>query len=411
LDVAGNIGRIYGYDGVETTGSIAAEGDITFLFVTGGSIDGAVTAGDGIHGGEGHIHRLYGVDGVTGDITAGDGFHYLQSGGDVSGDVEVTGNLNHLRIYRGGNLSGDVSVSENVRTLYVLGGRITDSTAGDPAIDVGGNVSYLRAQGTDPDSAVISGQIDVEGRLHFYHATGGTWSTGSLEAGEIGSAHHLTNGGLQIPFTTTATAGTDGDLAYMRVSKGPIAADINAPQGHVGRIFGFGGITGDITAGDGLRYLYSGDDANGDVDVTGTLNQLRVRGGRLSSSIEVSGGDLRKVHVSNGSGPALDGSQINVQGDVGSLTTLGDVSSNSSVIAGGRINSVYARGDFVDSSIEGNTLGRIRVSGDIQDTGGADERILATDEDSSFLVRDRDQVARIDKDEDAVFGGITARVE
>ena len=140
------------------------------------------------------------------------------------------------------------------------------------------------------------------------------------------------------------------------------------------------------------------------------MGWVRSRG-MLSGDLTVNGGALNVVNVSGAGGLGLSGSHIRVNnGRLNTIAISGDVENDSLIEVGDRLGSMFVRGDLTDSSVEANSLGRVRVTGQISDPDGNDS-ISALDANSGFSVGDTDTTRRVNQTNNHVdFDGLDAHV-
>jgi len=370
LWVAGDAGRLRVTPDV--TGEIVIDGDLARLDSRGELVANVSVGGDLAYlkavnkGGTaitgdidvaGHVGKLYTVGDVAGNVSAGDGLGRMQVASDLLGDLTVEGDLGRLTVK--GDVRGTVTTlasateAGDVGKIEVKGGRIVDSDGdpGTPAINVAGDVARFKVSGyRGGEPNVIVGDVAVRGLLKNFYVTGGDFD-GALTAGAMDKVVYNTTNGVISDIRTVTRDGQDGHLASLKV-RGGIAGRVKA-LGWIGSIDSRGDVTGQIIARQGL-------------------DSLSIRS-TLSGTVEVTHGDLGRVTVKNKGGVAIDGASINVaRGGLGRLALAGDVLNADISVLSGDLGDVNVRGDFTQSSIQAQTLSRVRVSGHVSGTDGDD---------------------------------------
>jgi len=155
-----------------------------------------------------------------------------------------------------------------------------------------------------------------------------------------------------------------------------IAGDIDV-EGHVRRILSFGDVTGDISAGNGLRSLCVRSDLAGDVNVEGDVRSVTVRGnltGTLTTTPhDGQAGDLNRLLVRRGH--LADSGQISLSGGLNFVKVFnpGAAAIEGDVEAGGRIGRILSVGDVWGDVSAGDGLGLLHcrgmLTGDVDVTG------------------------------------------
>ena len=137
--------------------------------------------------------------------------------------------------------------------------------------------------------------------------------------------------------------------------------------------------TGNAEADSGLRSLYATGDLSANLDVTGTLRALSVRGSIQDSLVDVTSGSLNSVWTA---------------GDVNSsVFRLTDGLGNPT----GRLGSFFAQGDLSNTTIQAGELGKVLVRGQIWEdsTDGDQDEIHALS--GRFFAMDRSWRGWIDQ--------------
>ena len=360
-------------------GDIHAEGDLKVLQAIGGDIAGAVDVDGSLatamaveQGGEGGNVGLIDVEGdlrvlkaiggdIFGPVTVSGNATLIQAvGGDIAGGVDVDGSLatamaveqggeggsvgvidvgSDLRVLKavGGDIGGPVAVGGNATLIQAFGGDIKG------LLDVEGNLQTAMAV-TQSQGGGITGGVNVEGNAILLRAIGGDVTHPVEVGGSLGSLM-IHNGSL----TGELTAG--GDLKALKVVNGDILGSVNV-SGKLGAVTAIGSaaggnVEGVVHAGDGLRSLYATGDLSANLDVTGTLRALSVRGSIQDSLVDVKSGSLHSVWTAgdiNSSVFRLTDGLGNPQGDLGSFFAQGDLSNTT--IQAGELGKVLVRGQI-----------------------------------------------------------------
>ncbi len=391
-------------------------------------------------------------DGDTDDLTGIYTEGYLRSvtaRGDVKGDVVVDGDLNFLRVI-GGDLTGDVILTgSKIGKVFVKNGDIT----GD--IEAGGDIGRVTAIGGDITGSIVSEQGRISRVLAKAVYSGWSWTGGSIGGGSpdriisaadyVRSVQALRGDGI----STSISAGTwiglikslggdidltegrsieaggtiknilaidgdilgdgadvyinNGNLGRLRAIRGAIdsvyadvdgspstrtgrigsvkatgaggiADSIIEAEGRIGSLWSAGSISGEFTASDGLGRVYAKGDLNAVVNVTGNLGKVNVRGDVLSSSIDVTAGKFGSLSAGGG----VYDTEITVDGYFGGL---------------------YANGDLYNSTVHTQTLRRVVVVGRIwQESGGEIHAYTGR-----FFAKDYDERDTVDGSNDLWF--------
>jgi hypothetical protein len=236
--------------------------------------------------------------------------------GDFDADVDVTGSLRVQKAIHG-DVTGEIVVGGNLVVLQALHGSILDADGDGQSVNVGGNLNMLAAFGPRPGTGALEGSVVVGGALR-----------------------------------------------HLRAGRAGLSADVDV-AGTVGAVHSWGGVSGDVSAGHGMRWLTARGDLTGDVSVTaGNLGRIAVRGDVTGSTVDVSG----------------------------------------------RLGLVAARGDMDNATVDAGELGRVVVRGRISEDstdGDADEIHAAS---GRFFAADTTWAGVIDAGNDHFFDGVRAYV-
>jgi hypothetical protein len=373
-----DIGRLIIINGQLPAGrSVTVTGDLWYAKIR--NRGGVAVAGNVVVSGA--MGTFIAVGDVVTDLFAGEGIEEaLTVRGDLLADVYSGGRSGVVTIY--GDMIGNFRVENGgLAGFYVFGGQIQAANPALPVIHVDQFLSYLKVIEGDPATPAIDGDVLVGGRMSVFAVRNGSFQ-GTLDARDIDRAVYGTPDGLVQPLTVT------DDLGYLRVRFGPIAAPVSA-GGHVGDVYAYFGSTaaGTISAGKGFDYLRSGDSVSGAVTVVA--------------------GDLKEVAIYNLGGIALE-TVIDVQsGAIREFAARGTVQNSMLLAVNGFIGPVFVRGDFTDTSVLCLLLARVRVTGQVADTGGPSDTINATYSLDAFRIWDTDQFERISLDNNhRLFGGV-----
>jgi len=375
---ASDIGRLLVLGGQFIAGkTVLVTGDLGYAkFRNAG---GVAVAGNVIV--QGAAGEFYTSGDVVTDLSFADGFDVLTVRGLLTADVYSGGPSGTATIY--GDMIGNFRVANGgLYAFSAIGGQIQAANPASPVIEVDGKLSYLKVYGGNPLTPAIDGDVQVGGRMRLALVKHGSFA-GTLDAQHIERAVYATPDGLVQPLTVT------GDLDYLRVVFGPIAAAVSAANGRIGEVRAMQGSTvaGTIVAGTGFDYLYS---------------EATVRG-----SVTVLSGHFKKMVVSNSAGVAIATTILVQSGDFRKLVARGSVENSLLLAASGAFGPAVVTASFVDSSLIGRTLDEVRVKGQIVDNGGVADVIRAVDALDVFRIWDADQYERIDALNNHVdFGGV-----
>jgi len=306
-------------------------------------------------------------------IYSGDYVRTVIAKGDVDGNLVIDGDLTLLQVL-GGDLNGDVTLTgSNVGTVM--------------AIAMGG-------QG----GSINGGIMTPNGNVNTVMAIGGGIS-GSIQAstGSVGTVMAI-NGAITSPTIYGQTG-----VNLVQAITGGVASSITsgASLGTVMAINGDLDLTGgrSISAGSTINALMA---INGDILGDGvTSPDIYVGNGNLSSLMAIGGG-MQSVWVDvNGAGPS--------SGRLGSVSVGGSVS-NSRFEADGLLPSLFALGDFTNSSVQAGSLSVVYVRGTIsEDSSDGDEDEIHADTGSYFVI-DSTKFSQITPTAFDSFSGVTASV-
>ena len=374
---ANSIGRLVSYGDI---GGLKAENSINVAYAVGGDFTGDVVTTNG------NVNTLAAVEngghgGGFADVEVGGKLGVLRAVGGSVDDIDVTGDINAVAIVNG-DLTGSLTTrSSNLNVLRVDGGDIL----GDVSINGrAGNIVAVSANGT---GGAIHGDIDVQSDVNAVYAVGGSVK-GDVATGGMLNTLAVVNGDLQGSVTTGMVTG-QGTLKALRIKGGDLNGDVTV-NGQAGTIAaalqnGNGGdINGDIGATSGLSTIIASGDLRGDVTVdNGNLGRIDVRGRIRNSKMNV-GGQLSALTASKG----IQDAEIFVT----------DLASQ-----------IWSGGDFQNSIIDADQLGKVLVKGTI--SGTASHRIKAAR--GRFLARDGNTPAGrylIEMGSDHIFNGLRAYV-
>ena len=393
LDEDGETGDstgIYGASGItrvvargDAEGDVVAGGDVDLVYVLGGDVNGDVVL-TGSELGRVIARGQAGTGGsIGGDIAVPGGIQQVMAlNGDITGDIDADGDVSFIRSM--GNIEGDIHAGGDLRVLQAIGGDIAGT------VDVDGNLRTAMAYGKGGQGGSVSGLVDVDGDLHVLKAVNGGLSSGVVVDGnatliqavgghvsgpvEIGGNLNtlaVHNGSLQGPVTTGMKTGS-GDLKSLKVVNGDVRGSVQV-SGRFGSLMAVGQSSGgniqaNVEAGNGLGILYATADLTGDVNVTGDLARMTVRGDIVDSSVEVNAGSLTSLWAGGKADRAVFRADDTLQ-------------------------SVFVQGDLTNTTVGAGKLGRLRVRGRISEDasdGDKDEiwahaglfsgRFLAADE-------------------------------
>jgi len=369
------------------TGIVSADGDITAdsTIVAAGTIGQLTADADETASGiiaatvsttAGNITTINAGSNITGTITAFAQIGTITTDGELSGDITAgTGITGAVQIDDGitatGSLmatTGDIDGAITIDTGGVAGLIKADANDIDGAITItaGGLTGTIEA-GVDIDGAItitaggLSGTVkagtNVDGLVTV--TAGGLTGTVQASTGNIGGGITVTAGGIDAAATITAGADVDGNIT---ATTGDIAADITAATNIDGNIVatagaisgiitaqaGGGTITGDITAGSGnITSIVAG----------GTINGSTIRAEDDITSITAAGDLSATITASYND---IDGT-----GDIGTVTSSGEVTVTMAAINIGTVRSGGLAGEDIN--------GTITATGDIDliDAGNA----------------------------------------
>lgn len=361
----------------------AAAGHDLGTVVALGDIAGPVIAGRNV----GAVRALGGD--ITGGVTAGGNLNAAVAvtsggtGGAVTGDVSVGGDMGVL-VATNGDVSGNVNVSGNASSIRAVNGSISDGDSDGNTVSVGGNLAALIAFGPGGGDGDVEGLVDVGGSLNAVRAVGG--DIGALQVGtDLGVAVAVNRAGeggsigaVNVGRNAGAVRAVGGNLTDTVDVDGRLnaAVAVSASPG--------GNISGDLSAGGGLGAILATGDLTGDVSVSGGhLGRVTVRGNMSGSALEATD-RLAALFV----GGRLEDSVLRV----------GDVFGAAAVV-----------GDFHNSSIDADRLGRVVVRGQIAEDPADGEDVIRA-RNGRFFARDLDDVAMVAPGEDALFDGLRAFV-
>ena len=368
----------------------AIHGDITGTVDVGGRLNVALAIPRGQHEGGGipgditvgrYAHVIKALGGDVGNVTVEQGsLHVLMArDGDITGDVDVAGSLHVMQVH-GGDLQGDLTVNDDLHSLRVIekrgGGGSIEGT-----VDVGSNAHLISARGGN-----ISGNIDISGTLHLLRIHGGDLS-GSFEAANVNLIHVIggeVSGSIDVSNRLRRLVVTKG-----RGKSGGINLQ-NSEQIRAGNRIGLIKVRGGDIVGDG-------DASEPDILVRhGNLGKIQVVQGSLNNvSVKVtrdngSGGSLGSVRVVGGQAD-ITGSHLEADNVLGSVGVV--------------------HGDMVDTTIQANELGRVRVThGEIYDDDSDQDPDEIHANEGTFYIRDRHWEGRIYAGKQYDFGGVLAHV-
>jgi hypothetical protein len=430
--VGGDLTKLRATDGASIDTDINVEGRAGggsgYLYVDdqGGTWNGTVTAGS--------IGRLYNYsfDGVTKDIvTDTEGIDLLKvKEGTVSAAVNAATDVSKIELLGGGVVGGTITTGGDLDELRIEGGQFLNS--GTIGLDVDGNLGLFRVTDyTGGDANIINTNIDVEGTAgagsdYLYGDDSGSW-VGTVDAGSIGRLYNYGPGGVTGAITTHT-----GGIDLLKVINGPVSGVVDTTaagtDGDIGTIeltgdgFSNVGNTG-LNVGGDLTKLRATDGAsvNTNINVEGEAG-----GGSGYLYVDAQGGTWNGTVTAGSIGRLYNYSSNGVTGDIttntGGIDLLkvknGDISgdltfdslSGATISASGSIGDVTVNGAMTESSIIGDTLGSISVSGQISGTGGDDE-VHAKKATDSFTISDTDQLETISSSNNNVdFSGLTAHV-
>jgi len=303
-------------------------------------------------------------------IYSGDYVRTVIAKGDVDGNLVVGGNLTLLQVL-GGDLNGDVTLTgSNVGTVMAIAmGGQGGSIAGD--ITTNGNVSTVMAIGGG-----ISGSIRAPtGKVGTVMAINGAITSPTIYGQAGVNLVQAINGGVASSITSGTSLGTvmaiDGDLDLSGGRSISAGSTINALMAINGDILGDGVTSPDIYVGNGNLW-----------------------------SLQAVGGGMQNVWVDvNGAGPS--------SGRLSSVYVGGSVS-NSFFETGGPLSSLFALGDFTNSSVQAGSLSVVYVRGTIsEDSSDGDEDEIHADTGSYFVI-DSTKFAQITSAVSESFAGVTA---
>ena len=348
LYVGGRIGSLISYGDVD--GDVVVDGDLALIYVLGGDLNGDVvlTGSD--------LGKVIVRNGdITGNIQASGNIAMVYAlGGGISGDVTANTGAITMVYARGGDVSGTVSAAGNVTKVYAIGGNVSGDVT-----STGGGILMVYASGGD-----VSGAVSAPGNVSKVYAIGGDIT------GDVTS----TGGAILMVYASggdvSGAVSAPGNVSKVYAIGGNITGDVTSTAGSIVTVYarsavaGGGSVTGDIRANRNLSALFAFDDLTGAVNVGGSLGKVAVYGDINDTAIDVTGGNFLSLYV----GGTVANTDINVSG---------------------LFNSLYVRGDFYNSSIHAGTLRRVLVMGQItEDNTDGDRDEIRADE-GRFFAMDR----------------------
>jgi len=311
------------------------------LFVGTIQVGGDVVGSGALHIGTGTLRRftVRGDVGVPAGLSVDGATHNMRVAGSFRGDFQIVGPdgfLKNLTVRNG--ITGDVNVLSYIGRIDVRGGMTGQIVAG------GANEADV-AIGTVRVRGGLTGGVHVVPFPQTLRPGGGI-GTVLVMGGDLGL------GGVSAVSTydPLRDVAVRADVGSVRVVGGSILGDVTVAKNDPGDPNDPGGDLG--------RVNVTGGGISGQIDVDGSLRSLSVRGGDFSGGLDVSGDALRVTLAGS-----LDGASVDVGGEMGRLNVRGSVLD--STLGFGSLRNALIRGDYTDSDIVGDTLGRIRVSGQV----------------------------------------------
>jgi len=306
----GNIYTITALNG-DITPYIESQGYINMVRATNGDVAGGPIWADG---------RIQSVVAIGGNVES----HVTSFGSNVN-RVSAMARRNLVLGYVGGDVNGDVSGGDNVGSVSAVGGNVN----GD-VVAIADSLTSVRATAVWDSVAgglvggSVNGQITANNHIRNVSAVGGDIT------GDITS-----NNGMVYSVRAAST--------YDRNLRQPVNGDI----------------LGNVTAGAGGTSVSAMGDLTGNLNYTGSLSTVNVRGTMQDSQVDVTG----------------------------------------------RLGSVVVAKDMVNCNINAGVLVSVRVTGQILEVAGdGEDEIHALA--GRFQVRDLDEWSWIEAGLPANFGGV-----
>jgi hypothetical protein len=301
---------------------------------------------------------------VTPDITTDGGIVMMEVKGYMSGELVNAPNGYLGKLSVGMGLSGDVDVVNYICSIDVKSGDLSgDVIAG------GSNSKNVAINSIKVKGGSLTGDVMTWANTFAVRPGGGI---GTIDVG----------GDLTGDIITTSY--------YNPVTGLPVRADIKSIKVNTGDMSGSVLVTQNAPL-----------DAR---DPGGNIGQVSVKAGTLSSLIGTQKGSLGTLDVFTANGAVVD-----LAGNLKQVKAKGSIL-NSSFTASGALSTVQVSGNYTDTSIVAETIGKVQVKGTISGSGG-DDVIDATNALSSFQVSDATQSQIISALNNHVnFAGVDAYV-
>ena len=393
VSTSGRLGHLLTLNGVSSGGAVQANGGLGRLR-SFGDVDGPITVGgtgaDFIQIGsmlnaplsvqsgdlDTFIINNWNQDAVNAEIEVAGRLGFAQINGNVVSDIEVGNNqpddgIGTLRLM--GDLEADLDVDGKVEKFQLIGGQVTDNGGAQARIQVSRDMNSFRAFGFTGGVEAISDDIFVGGRLGFFQLSGGNFA-GELEAGTMGTIIYSNPGGIQGNVTS---------------------------NGNIDRLVVTNGTIGD---GGGGPTVVSAFDRISTVEAWGGLAS---DGQILAGTPGTTPGGIERVRVARG----MNGLVEARSGSLDSVQVYGDMNGGE-LRAASSIFNAFVSGEFIDSDIQANSLGRVTVNGGLSGTPPLVHEIHA--DTGSFVAQIRGETFEIglgpDQEPEIISGGVKVSV-
>jgi len=270
-----------------------------------------------------------------------------------------------------GDLNGALDVNGDARSISVFNGSIGSASP----VTIHGNLTRMSVLDRSAGAAIES-DIQVDGRLNSFRVSGGDF-TADLTAGDIGRATYRTQNGL----TNNLTSNTDlGALVVVpsggQAMSSSASLDVN---NSMRRALFRGNVRGDISIGSGQS-----EDGAGSILITGDFDA--TGGPNPDMNID---GDLRRIQV-NGNFEADTSPDADLSArNLGTLSVRGNLS-NAFVDVENETRNVRVTGDYTNSRIQSDRLGRVVLRGNVQgQPEDPDDRVSSVGDEFSLIVEGR----------------------
>jgi len=324
-----------------------------------------ITGAGSMYIGAAQVKSIKVAGNVTPDITTDGGIVKMDVKGSMSGNWAQIGPNGYLgKLSVGMGLSGDVDVANYIGSIDVKSGNLSGDVIAGGSNSKNVAISSIKVKGGS-----LTGDVMTEVNVATVRPGGGI---GTIDVG----------GDLTGDIITTSY--------YNPVTGLPVRADIKSIKVKTGDMSGWVLVTQNAPL-----------DAR---DPGGNIGQVSVKAGTLSSLIWTDKGSLGTLDVFTANGALVD-----LTGNLKQVKAKGSIL-NSSFTASGALSTVQVSGNYTDTSIVAETIGKVQVKGTISGSGG-DDVIDATNALSSFQVSDATQSQIISALNNHVnFAGVDAYV-